>query len=297
MPVYFVFSDESGKYKKERNDKFIQKNPFYCRSAVFLEVSDWIKLRKRFAALKKALLECDLSREVKWSSIWSLFKHRQKGEEITKEMPYFFLRNHSLDKLIEFIGKALHLLHESESSRIVLTLTFNERQKTKPTETKELLKMHLAHILNMAEKEMRKRARSVCIFFFNPEEPPLERYFREAFREIFRKPSSSQYGHIKDSLSFEYFLHSFGSQLADYCAGVFYGSLRLYPQSIELIRSKIWPKILKEKDKALGFGISEIPKNQKNREHLEGIIGKIFEAKISENEMNLETRLKKREAL
>ena len=41
---------------------------------------------------------------------------------------------------------------------------------------------------------------------------------------------------------------SFGGQEADYCAGVLNGCLRLYPQSIDLFRHQIWPKILKEKN-------------------------------------------------
>ena len=48
MPVFFAFSDESGKYKKERTDKFILKNPYYCRSVVLLEAGDWIKLKDEF---------------------------------------------------------------------------------------------------------------------------------------------------------------------------------------------------------------------------------------------------------
>lgn len=53
MSVFFAFSDESGKYKKERTDKFISKNPFYCRSAVLLEAQDWIQLKDEFHRLKK----------------------------------------------------------------------------------------------------------------------------------------------------------------------------------------------------------------------------------------------------
>ncbi len=55
MPVFFAFSDESGKYKKERTDKFILKNPYYCRSVVLLEAGDWIKLKDEFYRLKRIL--------------------------------------------------------------------------------------------------------------------------------------------------------------------------------------------------------------------------------------------------
>ncbi len=55
MPFFFAFSDESGKHKKERTDKFILKNPYYCRSVVLLEADDWIKLKDKFYHLKRIL--------------------------------------------------------------------------------------------------------------------------------------------------------------------------------------------------------------------------------------------------
>lgn len=291
MPVFFAFSDESGKYKKERTDKFISKNPFYCRSAILLEAHDWIRLREEFYLLKKDLLNIDLREEVKWSYVWSLYKHRQKEEKIPEEKPYFSLRNHSLDLLIEFTRRILQLLKECGSCHILLTLTFNDRQKTKPLEIKNVLKLHLRHLLEMAEQEMRKIPDSVCVFFLNPEEPRLERNLKEAFSEIHREGLSRKYLHIKDSLNFEVSSQSFGSQLADYCAGVFNGCCRLYPQSMDLFRHQIWPKIAKKKDKVLGYGIKEIPGNSKNRASLERILKKVFAARSEDLQISLEERL------
>ena len=291
MPVFFAFSDESGKYKKERTDKFISKNPFYCRSAVLLEAHDWMRLREEFYLLKKDLLNIDQQQEIKWSHVWSLYKHRQKGEKVPDEKPYFPLRNHSLDLLIEFVRRILQLLKECGSCHIILTLTFNERQKTKPLEIKNVIKLHLRHPLEIAEQEMRKIPDSVCVFFLNPEEPRLERNLKEAFSEIHRKGFSQKYLHIKDSLSFEASSQSFGSQLADYCAGVFNGCCRLYPQSMDLFRHQLWTKIIKKKDEVLGYGIKEIPDNSKNRAYLEGILKKTFAAMPKDFQISLEERL------
>jgi len=292
MPVFFAFSDESGKYKKERTDKFISKNPFYCRSAVLLEAHDWIRLREEFYLLKKDLLNIDQRQEVKWSYVWSLYKHRQKREKVSEKRPYFPLRNHSLDSLIEFIRRILQLLKESKSSHITLTLTFNDRQKTEPLEIKNIIKYHLRHLLEMAEQEMRKIPDSVCVFFLNPEEPRLEKNLKEAFSEIHREGLSQKYLHIKDSLNFEVSSQSFGSQLADYCAGVFNGCCRLYPQSMDLFRHQLWPKIIKKRDKALGYGIKEIPGNSKSRASLERILKKAFAARSKDLQISLEERLK-----
>lgn len=292
MPVFFAFSDESGKYKKERNDKFISKNPYYCRSAVLLEAQDWIRLKDKFYLLKKDLLNIDFQQEVKWSYIWSLYKHFQKGERIPQHRPYYSLRNHSLDLLVEFIRQVLQLLNKCRSCHIMLTLTFNDRKKTKPLEMKKIAKLHLSHVLDLAEKEMRKLPESVCVFFLNREEPVLERCLKEAFFEIYREGLPQKYFHIKDSLNFEYFPQSFGSQLADYVAGVFNGCCRLYPQSIDLFRNQIWPKIIKKKNKAFGYGMTEIPKNSKNRAWLKRILGEILTVPTKDFQISLDERLK-----
>lgn len=292
MPVYFGFSDESGKYKKERSDKFISKNPFYCRSAVILEAHDWMKLREKFYLLKKNYLKINRQQEVKWSHIWSLYKHFQKGEKIPQNKPYFLLRNLPSDKLVDFIRKILQLLRECKSSRIILTLTFNDRKKTEPLETKEIIKLHLSHMFSLAEREMRKIPESVCVLFLSREEPAIERNIKDAFLEIYKESPPQKYLRLQDSLNFEYFPQSFGSQLADYCAGVLNGCLRLYPQSIDLFRHQIWPKILQEKNRALGYGLTELPKNSRNRALLQSILEKIFSTEERDYSVSLEERLK-----
>lgn len=292
MPVFFAFSDESGKYKRERSDKFILKNPFYCRSAVLLEAQDWLKLKKEFFLLKKRLLNLGYEQEVKWSYIWSLYRHFQKKEGIPREKPYFHLRLHPLDSLMEFIRQALELLKGCPSCRVCFTVTFNERQRTKPLEIKKIITLHMSHILALTEKEMEKIPDSYCVFFLNREDPTAEKNLKDTFSEIFEEAFPQKYPQVKDSLNFEFFPQSFGSQLADYYAGVMNGCLRLYPQSIDLFRHQVWPKIVKENEQALGSGIREIPENKKNRAFLKGTLERIFEAEEKEYRVSLEERLK-----
>ncbi len=292
MPVFFAFSDESGKYKKERTDKFISKNPFYCRSAVLLEAEDWISLQEKFHRLKKDLLDVDYPQEVKWSYIWSLFKHFQKKEGVPPNKPYFSLRQHSLDKLVEFIRQVLQLLNECPSCRVALTLTFNERDKTESLETQHILKLHMDHILKTIEEEMKKISGSACVLFLNREEPAIERRLKEAISEIHKRGLQPRYPHIKDSLDFEYFSQSFGSQLADYYAGVFNGCCRFYPQSIDLFRHQVWPKVIKKDGEALGCGIAEIPEDPKNRRELKGILEKVFASEKQDYRVSLDVKLR-----
>ena len=292
MPVFFAFSDESGKYKKERTEKFISKNPFYCRATVLMETGEWKRLRNEFCRLKKELLDIDSSREVKWSYIWSLYRHFQKRETIPSHKPYFFLRQHCLDALVEFIRRILQNLSECKSCRIFLTVTFNEKERTEPVASEEIVKQHLRKSLDTVEKEMKNIKDSLCILFFNPEEPRMEKQLRKAFMEIADKDFPRKYPHLKDSLNFELSSQSFGGQVADYCAGVFNGCLRFYPQSIDLFRHQIWPKIIKRKKKVFGYGITEIPRNPRNRTYLKEMLEKIFEAREKDYRVSLEERLR-----
>ncbi len=292
MSVFFAFSDESGKYKKERTDKFISKNPFYCRSVVLLDAQDWIRLKDEFNRLKKRMLQIDPQQQVKWSYIWSLFKHFQKKEDIPKNKPYFPLRHHSLDKLVDFIRRALQQFKECPSCRVILTLTFNQRKKTKPLETKDILKLHMSHILQTIETEMNISSQNVCVVFLNREEPALERRLKEALSDIYAEGFDQKFSHIKKSLDFECFTPSFGSQIADYYAGVFNGCCRLYPQSIDLFRHQVWPKIVTKKEEVLGYGISEIPKDTKNRAVLKGILETILNSQEKDYRISLDSKLR-----
>ncbi len=292
MPVFFAFSDESGKYKKERNDKFISKNPFFCRSAIILEAQDWLNLREKFSRLKKEFLHLSARQEIKWSYLWSLFKHLQKKEKIPARKPYFPLRQKPLDTLFDFIRRGLQLLSDCPSTRILLTITFNERDRTESLEIKEMARLHLTYILKTAENEMARIPHSACVLFFNREEPALERCLKEAFSEIGHEGFAREYPHLKESLNFEYFPQAAESQVADYCAGVFNGCCRLYPQSVDLFRHQLWPRILKKNSHAVGYGISEIPENSKNRAYLRQILDHVFSLNESDYRISLESRLK-----
>ena len=291
MPVFFAFSDESGKYKEERTEKFISKNPYYCRATVIMDAGEWTRLQEDFVLLKKDLLGMDLRQDIKWSYIWSLYKHFQKGERIPSTKPYFSLRSHSLDTLVEFIRRTLQLLSVCKTSRILFTVTFNQKERTKPVKIEEIIKQHLKNTLDKTESEMKKIKESLCIFFFSPEEPRVEKYLKRAFLKISGQNFSRQYPHLKDSLNFELSSQSFGSQLADYCAGVFNGCLRLYPQSIDLFRHQLWPKIIKDNNQVLGQGIKEIPANAKNRIYLQNVLEEIFATKKKNYRVSLEQRL------
>ena len=53
METYFAFSDECGKYKKEKSESFLTSNPYYVRSALIIKAKDWKSLNADFLTYKE----------------------------------------------------------------------------------------------------------------------------------------------------------------------------------------------------------------------------------------------------
>lgn len=66
MSIYFAFSDESGGYEKNRNEKYIKSNPYYNRATFLILASDWKKLNTKFRKIKEKF-HLPLEKEIKWS--------------------------------------------------------------------------------------------------------------------------------------------------------------------------------------------------------------------------------------
>jgi len=268
MSVFFVFSDEAGQYQRKRTDRFLRAHPYYCRATIIIDAADWIRLRPEFYKLKKDLLNLEVQQEIKWSYIWSLYKHRKNKEKISKKKPYYFLRNHNPDDLLEFVKEALNLLKTCDSCHIIYTVTINDRAKTPRILQQNIIRMHLQDIMQRVEMQIQTIPNSIGILFFDPVNSKTDKYIREAYQTIYQQGDFiKDYSHIKDSIAFELSHHSFGVQLADYCAGILDGCLKNYEKSIELFKNQIWDKIRSHNGDVWGYGILEIPKREENREY------------------------------
>jgi hypothetical protein len=269
VATYFAFSDESGQYRDNASDNWCRRNPYYVRSAVLLDIESWRTLRSRFFALKKDKHGLPADREIKWSYIWSLHKHRQNNEGIPKRAPYYFLRNVSERKLLDFVSDSCELLNECNYCKIMFTVTFNNPNFT--TTKAAIYKMHLQELMQRVEMEIQSELDNLAILFLDPTSRGVDRLIRDAYSEIyFSGDFIKQYSHIKDSLSFELSHHSFGIQMADYAAGIFCGFLRGFKDSQELFDRRICGLIRKDdkSDAILGYGIREVPRNQGVRNRL-----------------------------
>ena len=71
MSTYFGFSDECGDYLQGINEKQLKTHPFYIRSTLLINSSEWKKLNSLFQHLKTTY-ELPKHKEVKWSYLWQI---------------------------------------------------------------------------------------------------------------------------------------------------------------------------------------------------------------------------------
>lgn len=242
MAVFFVFSDEAGQYQRERTDRFLRAHPYYCRATIIIDAADWIRLRPEFYKLKERT--CLISRFSKklnghiFGPYTSIERIKNK-EKISKKKPYYFLRNHNPDDLLEFVKEALDLLKACDSCHIIYTVTINDRTKTPRILQQNIIRMHLQDIMQRVEMQIQTKPNSIGILFFDPVNSKTDKYIREAYQTIYQEGDFIvDYSHIKDSIAFELSHHSFGVQLADYCAGILDGCLKNYEKILNYLKTK-----------------------------------------------------------
>lgn len=267
MPAFFAFSDETGSYDSRPSDAFLQTHPYYIRATYLIAASGWKSLNRAFLRLKdKAELPHD--RELKWSYIWSLYKHRQAGEPVTPDKDYYFLRDWSERELVDFVGSSLELLGKLDYCKALLTVTNNHRCRalTKPA----LFRMHIQEAMQRVEMELQNDEENLGVFFLDPTSHETNRFLRETYFELFREGDFiERYSHIKDSLNIEHSHHSVGIQLADYLSGCFAGFLKGFGESTNLFRKRGYPLLRRSRTgEILGYGIREVPRNDTVRREL-----------------------------
>ncbi|QAV33773.1 Protein of unknown function [Fervidobacterium changbaicum] len=116
MATFFVFSDESGSYKEIRGDKFVKKTPFYVRASLIMDSNDWLQLKDEFYKLKESY-QIPIGIEIKWSDMWILKKHQEKGEPL-KSKNLLSLEDIPVDHLLKFVIESLSLLSKCRFCKI-----------------------------------------------------------------------------------------------------------------------------------------------------------------------------------
>jgi len=255
--VYFVFSDESGNYKRNPGRRFLKKNPYYIRSACIIRADEWLRLRKKVLDVRENF-PFDKYEEIKWSDTW--VKYNQ-GEIDKKEY----------NNRIAFIEEILKILSTLSYCNIVYTVTFN-LEIACDIEEKYIKKWHIQEIMQRVQMEIQSDSGSLGILFLDPPSSSKElKEFQEIYREIFLNDQFiEEYANLKDAINFEPSHHSVGIQLADYLAGCFKGFLCGYRKSSRIFEEIVYPLLRRDtQGNPVGYGIREVPKDENLRQQIE----------------------------
>jgi len=275
MSIYFVFSDESGDYKPERDNNYTINTPFYIRTALIIDSSEWKELSEKYYELKKKF-GISPSKEIKWHCLWQLWKFKNKGTQLPKDCE--FLKEIRYKKLESFIENSILLIQDLKYRKIIITITNNSSGIK--VQKKDLLKMHLQDIMERVELEFNQSANDLAIIFIDNVNETIDRYLREIYSEFFIKGDFiKKYSHIMDSLSIEYSHHSVAIQIVDFLSGCslnFFKSIFMnknfeknFEFSRKIFKDYIFQYLRRSQDDELfGYGIKETPEDEQFRNEL-----------------------------
>lgn len=274
MDTYFCFSDECGDYKANITKKQLWSHPFYIRSTLLINASDWRKLNSKFRYLKDDF-SIPQQKELKWADLWSL-RHFQKNEKTIPEKHRLYnFRKHNYIDLIDFVERSLNLLNSLKEKKNIITYTKNFEEQA--TNEKSMLSMHLQEHMQRIEMELQVDDNNLGVLFFDPVSKDKNEYFREIYYDFYENGDYiKNYAHIKDSLNIENSHHSVGIQIADYISGSFSALLKAnkignYDKGVQMFYDSVFPNLRKGKNGQIqGYGIREVPRNNNFRRWLVG---------------------------
>jgi hypothetical protein len=273
MPTYFCFSDECGLYLKHNKERQLRTHPYYIRSCLIIDSSEWKKLDTLFRDLKTQY-SFPVDKEIKWSYAWQLFVLKKYSKEIPKENDLFFLKDIEIDTIYNFMSDALKLLNALSYKKVILTYTDNSLRNG--CNEKTMLLFHLQEIMQRIEMEIQGEENNIAVLFIDPINEKKDDLFRGKYFDLFSTGDViKEYKHIKDSLNIEYSHHSSGIQMADYICGAFSAILKCrdinkgnYSNGISMFLNSVYPNLRSSKGNIFGFGIREVMSNDSVRDSL-----------------------------
>ena len=262
MEHYFIFSDEAGVYERDKSKKFLEKNPFYVRSNVAIEVDDYFEFQKSIKSLNKTY-DIPETEEVKWEDVWGKKNKRHRAE---------FLKALTLEDLKQYIEKVIAAFSKLKKGWIVVTVTDNRYVNAYK---EKILKMHLQNAYQRVQMEFENKAFAMFILD-EMDQQMLEILKIKSHSLVTNGDMFVKYKNVFPSLLVEHSNLCVGIQLADYVAGAVNGCLKKrllekpgYDFADELYFKMIYPKIrCSDSFQHFGYGIMEIPTDQKRRKDL-----------------------------
>jgi hypothetical protein len=266
MTIYFIFSDEAGNYIKDQTEDFTRKNPYFVRGTVFIKADDWAELFSEFKKLKQKY-DLPEDKDMKFSYVWSLQKHKNRNEPVPDNRDYSFLKEYDPEELMNFVQESLELLQKLSFCKIFCTVTSNFY--TYAYDEEDMHQMHLKNVLQRIQMEIQYEPENLGVLFIDSLSPRKDNMLRNIYANIYHLGDFiKEYTNIKDSLNIELSHQSVGIQIADYVSGVWNGLLRDYPESSKLFNSHIRPLLRKNGEIIIGYGVVNIPSNKGYRNQL-----------------------------
>ena len=176
MAIYFVFSDEAGKYIKALRSN---NNKYFVRSAIIFNAEHWIEAKTQFDYYRtKAGIPSH--KELKWNYLASLRSFRKQRKDISEKEPFYFLKDISEKDLIDFIKNTIKIFHCYDDTKIIYTITFNKPEQNWILKVKDrivskgtnsnpkenhIYKWHLQELMQRIEMDMAVNNNLALLFF------------------------------------------------------------------------------------------------------------------------------------
>ena len=210
--TYLIYTDESGAYKQDRNERFLKSHPFYVRSNVFISIEDNIFMRNKVNELK---MQRSLSPkvEVKWSHYGSKLK------ESKFHLPYDF----SIDEYKEYFTEVITEFCNRPTAKVFCSITDN--QLAIDLDEIKLIKLHMQNALQRAQVDMEKE-NSYAILIADDLGDKTKILKAAMYDLILEGDRLTSYSRVNDGILIDDSSQSTGLQIADLCAGILTASIK-----------------------------------------------------------------------
>lgn len=253
-----IFSDESGQYYKGPNEKQIESDPFYVRSAVYLSTEDYISFQHEIATLKQKY-KIPFNEEIKWSGIHKVQKKKEKNFRTD------FLKQFGHKELESYIDEYLAIACAKPSIKYLFTISGNRKQNQ--ADKDYIVFAHIQDIYQRAQMDANNNKNDFYMVIIDDMNEASLKYLREKCSSLLYKGDKyfSNYPNLNKSLLVEKSEQSVGIQLSDYAAGIFNSVAKRYilkkngyDYADSLYKKYVAPKLRNHIQKILGYGIIKI---------------------------------------
>lgn len=263
MNAYLIFSDETGAYCKNPNEKFRHSHPFYIRSNVRFSSDDYRKFQNEIQELNKQY-GVPIGEEIKWSDLWEIHKGKYRSE---------FLKEKSEDSLKGYYRRVFNHAISKNSLEFIFTITCIYTQPCYQSE-EGILKFHLQEA--MQRVNMDAQPDDFAIIIIDELNPDKIKKLKLACHEIAVTGDFIKYKNIYSGILTESSLQSAGIQIADFAAGIMNGYLRgallsrgKYEFATGLFDEFVLPHLRHHPDgRIMGYGVREVPSDANIRTKL-----------------------------